>query len=63
MATALLIIHSLVAVALLGAITHKTLATWVPSRLRSGSFFGRFVPCRPLHLPTLLSFCTPSSRC
>ena len=42
MATALLIIHSLVAVALLGAITHQTLATWVPARARSGSFFGRF---------------------
>ena len=42
MVTALLIIHSLVAVALLGAITHQTLATWVPARARSGSFFGRF---------------------
>lgn len=42
MATALLIVHSLVAVALLGAITHQTLATWVPVRARSGSFFGRF---------------------
>ena len=42
MATALLIIHGLVAVALLGAITHQTLATWVPARVRSGSFFGRF---------------------
>ena len=48
MATALLIVHSLVAVALLGAITHQTLATWVPARARSGSFFGRFraVPVR-----------------
>jgi hypothetical protein len=42
MATAPLIIHSLVAVALLGAISHQTLATWVPARARSGSFFGRF---------------------
>ena len=42
MATALLIIHGLVAVALLGAITHQTLATWVPARERPGSFFGRF---------------------
>ena len=30
MATALLIIHGLIAVALLGAITHQTLATWAP---------------------------------
>jgi hypothetical protein len=42
MATALLIAHGLVAVALLGAITHQTLATWAPTRARSGSFFGRF---------------------
>ena len=41
-ATALLIIHGLVAVALLGAITHQTLATWAPPRTRPGSFFGRF---------------------
>ena len=42
MTTALLIIHGLVAVALLGAITHQTLATWAPARARPGSFFGRF---------------------
>jgi hypothetical protein len=41
-ATALLIIHGLVAVALLGAITHQTLATWDGARERPGSFFGRF---------------------
>jgi hypothetical protein len=40
--TALLIIHGLVAVALLGAISHQTLATWAPARARPGSFFGRF---------------------
>ena len=40
--TALLIIHGLVAVALLGAITHQTIAAWVPSRGRRGSFIGRF---------------------
>jgi hypothetical protein len=39
-ATILLIIHGLVAVALLGALTHQTLATWAPGR--SGSFFSRF---------------------
>src|SRR6476661_2111386 len=42
MATALLIVHGLVAVALLGAITHQALATWAPARARPGSFFGRF---------------------
>ena len=42
MATALLIIHGLVAVALLGAMTHQTLATWAPARARPGSFLGRF---------------------
>ena len=42
MATALLIVHGLVAVALLGAISHQALATWAPSRARPNSFFGRF---------------------
>ena len=42
MATTLLIIHGLVAVALLGAISHQTLATWAPAHARPGSFFGRF---------------------
>jgi len=40
--TALLIVHGLVAVALLGAITHQTLAVWAPAHPRPGSFFGRF---------------------
>ena len=38
----MLIIHGLVAVALLGAITHQTIAAWVPTRGQPGSFFGRF---------------------
>jgi hypothetical protein len=38
---ALLIIHGLVAVALLGAITHQTVATWAPAGARAGSFFRR----------------------
>lgn len=42
MRTALLIVHGLVAVALLGAISHQALATWAPSRARPDSFFGRF---------------------
>ena len=40
--TALLIIHGLVAVALLGAITHQALAAWVPTRAPPSSFFSRF---------------------
>jgi hypothetical protein len=42
MATVLVIVHGLVAVALLGAITHQTLSAWAVSRPRPGSFFGRF---------------------
>jgi hypothetical protein len=42
MVTALLICHGLVAVALLGALTHQTLATLAPARARPGSFFSRF---------------------
>ena len=42
MATVLLIIHGLVAVALLGAITHQTLATWAPFGDQPSSFFSRF---------------------
>ena len=42
MATILLILHGLVAVALLGAITHQTLAACVPPRTKPLSFFGRF---------------------
>src|SRR5262245_34783888 len=42
MVTALLIVHGLVAVALLGAITHQALASWAPVDARPRSFFGRF---------------------
>ena len=42
MRTTLLIVHGLVAVALLGAISHQALAAWAPTRARHGSFFGRF---------------------
>ena len=41
-ATVLLIVHGLVAVALLGAITHQTLSAWAPANARPRSFFGRF---------------------
>lgn len=47
MATALLILHGLVAVALLGAITHQMLAAWALPGSRPRSFFGRFRAVRP----------------
>jgi len=49
MATALLIVHGLVAVALLGAVTHQALAAWLPARAQPGSFVGRVraVPATP----------------
>jgi hypothetical protein len=42
MATTLLILHGLIAVALLGAITHQALAVCAPPRAKPFSFFGRF---------------------
>ena len=47
LSTALLILHGLVAVALLGAITHQTLAVWASSSGRPRSFFGRFRAVQP----------------
>ena len=41
-ATVLLIVHGLLAVALLGAITHQALSAWAPARKPAGSFVGRF---------------------
>jgi len=40
--TALLILHGLAAVALLGAITHQTVSVWAPARRPSVSFVGRY---------------------
>jgi hypothetical protein len=42
MTTALLIIHGLLAVALLGAITHQAASTLWPAARPAGSFAGRF---------------------
>jgi hypothetical protein len=42
MATTLLILHGLVAVALLGAMTHQALATCAPPNAKPLSFLGRF---------------------
>lgn len=42
MAIALLIVHGLVAVGLLGALTHQTIAAWAPAKVRAGSFLNRF---------------------
>jgi hypothetical protein len=41
-ATALLIVHGLLAVALLGAITHQAMSVWLPARKPAGTFAGRF---------------------
>ena len=41
MFTFLLIVHGLLAVALLGAITHQTISVWYPARKPAGSFVGR----------------------
>ena len=40
--TVLLIVHGLLAVALLGAITHQAVAVWWPARAHAGSFVERF---------------------
>src|SRR5947209_19210255 len=40
--TTLLIIHGLLAVALLGAITHQAVAVWLPARAKAGNFVTRF---------------------
>jgi hypothetical protein len=40
--TTLLVIHGLIALALLGAITHQSVALWWPVRDRPGSFVARF---------------------
>jgi hypothetical protein len=42
MTTVFLIIHALLAVALLGAVTHQALSVWLPARRPAGSFIGRF---------------------
>ena len=40
--TTLLVIHGLLALALLGAITHQAVALWWPARAPAGSFVARF---------------------
>ena len=42
MYVALLIVHGLLAVALLGAITHQALSAWAPSLKTAATFTGRF---------------------
>jgi len=42
MFTVLLIVHGLLAVALLGAITHQVISVWAPARKPAVSFVGRF---------------------
>src|SRR5262249_20649067 len=40
--TAVLLVHGLLAAALIGAITHQVLSVWWPPRAAPGSFFARF---------------------
>jgi len=40
--TTLLIVHGLLAVTLLGAITHQAVVLWLPVRAKAGSFVARF---------------------
>jgi hypothetical protein len=40
--TVLLIVHGLLAVALLGAVTHQVVAVWWPVRAHAGNFVERF---------------------
>ena len=47
MESALLIVHGLVAVVLLGAITHQLLAVWAPVNARPRSFLARFRAVEP----------------
>ena len=42
MYVALLIVHGLMAVALLGAVTHQTVNAWMPVHKPAQSFTGRF---------------------
>jgi hypothetical protein len=42
MITTLLIFHALLAVTLLGAITHQAVSIWLPARAPAGSFVARF---------------------
>ena len=39
--TVLLIVHGLLAVALLGAVTHQAISVWLPTRGAAVSFVGR----------------------
>jgi len=47
MITTLLICHALVAVTLIGALTHQTLSVWWPRTSAQGSFFASFRGVRP----------------
>src|SRR5437867_1812893 len=47
MIVVLLILHALLAVALLGAITHQTISVWLPARKATGSFVGRMRAVAP----------------
>ena len=62
-ATVLVIVHGLVAVVLLGAITHQTFATWASAGAKPGRSSADFAPCLPSLSPTRSSFFISSSPC
>jgi hypothetical protein len=47
MIVVLLIIHALLAVTLVGAITHQAISVWLPARKTAGSFVGRLRAVTP----------------
>ena len=59
MVTLLLIVHSLLAVALLGALTHQAISVWWPATRRTGSFVSglRSVPSMSYTNAIILLFC------
>jgi hypothetical protein len=56
--TTLLIIHGLLAITLLGAVTHQTVAVWMPVRSGTGNFIGRFraVPANTYVIATIVLY-------
>jgi len=49
--TTLLILHGLLAITLIGAVTHQTVAVWMPVRSAAGSFVARYRACRAIPMP------------
>src|SRR5687767_11293168 len=63
MIVTLLILQGLLAVALLGAITHQTISVWLPARKSARSFVGRVLfSSEPLSMRPALSFHVNAKR-